>query len=201
MTDKQKNLIVRSITGILFVVCMVSCFLNPRAMIFLFTIITGLSIWEYCGLVNNEKEGVTVNRLICTIAGVYFFLAVAGLRMGIVGNFIVFVPYLLTIVYLFIVGYAIATLFIWLLHKQTIFFTSAALVRKYPFLTGIALQFVIDIAYFIFAQAVINPKVEAIDSLDSAIATAFAWSAIPTLAITAILVAISWTSYRKRVVP
>ena len=100
-----------------------------------------------------------------------------------------------------IVGYAIATLFIWLLHKQTIFFTSAALVRKYPFLTGIALQFVIDIAYFIFAQAVINPKVEAIDSLDSAIATAFAWSAIPTLAITAILVAISWTSYRKRVVP
>ena len=102
MTDKQKNLIVRSITGILFVVCMVSCFLNPRAMIFLFTIITGLSIWEYCGLVNNEKEDVTVNRLICTIAGVYFFLAVAGLRMGIVGNFIVFVPYLLTIVYLFI---------------------------------------------------------------------------------------------------
>ena len=44
MTDKQKNLIVRSITGVLFVVCMVSCFLNPRAMIFLFTIITGLSI-------------------------------------------------------------------------------------------------------------------------------------------------------------
>lgn len=114
-----------------------------------------------------------------------------------------------------IVGYAIATLFIWLLHKQTIFFTSAALVRKYPFLTGIALQFVIDIAYFIFAQAVINPKVEAIieaieeagsnlataDYLDSAMATAFAWSAIPTLAITAILVAISWTIYRKRVVP
>lgn len=33
MTDKQKNLIVRSITGVLFVVCMVSCFLNPRAMI------------------------------------------------------------------------------------------------------------------------------------------------------------------------
>ena len=82
MTDKQKNLIVRSITGVLFVVCMVSCFLNPRAMIFLFTIITGLSIWEYCGLVNNEKEDVTVNRLICTIAGVYFFLAVAGLMRG-----------------------------------------------------------------------------------------------------------------------
>ena len=39
---------------------------------------------------------------ITTVAGVYLFLAVAGFRTGIVTNFIVFVPYLLTIVYLFI---------------------------------------------------------------------------------------------------
>ena len=103
MTEKQKNLVIRSITGILFVVCMVSCFLNPRAMVFLFALITGLSIWEYCGLV-NQKEDVTVNRFITTVAGVYFFLAVAGFRTGIVGNFVVFVPYLLTIIYLFIGG-------------------------------------------------------------------------------------------------
>lgn len=80
---------------------MVACFLNPRAMVILFALITGLSIWEYCGLV-NQKENVTVNRFISTVAGVYFFLAVAGFRMGIVGNFVVFVPYLLTILYLFI---------------------------------------------------------------------------------------------------
>ena len=101
MTDKQKNLVIRSITGVLFVACMVSCFLNPRAMIFLFALITGLSIWEYCGLV-NQKEDIYVNRFITTVAGVYFFLAVAGFRTGIVSNFVVFVPYLLTIVYLFI---------------------------------------------------------------------------------------------------
>ena len=101
MTDKQKNLVIRSITGVLFVACMVSCFLNPRAMVFLFALITGLSIWEYCGLVNG-KEDVTVNRFITTVAGVYLFLAVAGFRTGIVTNFIVFVPYQLTIVYLFI---------------------------------------------------------------------------------------------------
>lgn len=101
MTDKQKNLVIRSITGVLFVACMVSCFLNPRAMIFLFALITGLSIWEYCGLV-NQKEDICVNRFITTVAGVYFFLAVAGFRTGIVSNFVVFVPYLLTIVYLFI---------------------------------------------------------------------------------------------------
>ena len=74
MTDKQKNLVIRSITGVFFVVCMVSCFLNPRAMVILFALITGLSIWEYCGLV-NQKENVTVNRFISTVAGVYFFLA------------------------------------------------------------------------------------------------------------------------------
>ena len=47
MTEKQKNLIVRSITGVLFVAVMVAGFLNPRAMILLFTLITGLTMWEY----------------------------------------------------------------------------------------------------------------------------------------------------------
>ena len=56
-----------------------------------------------------SNEGCLVTNVgnICTrkpwcLAGVYFFLAVAGFRMGIVGNFVVFVPYLLTILYLFI---------------------------------------------------------------------------------------------------
>ncbi len=103
MTDKQKNLIVRTITGVLFVGCMVSCFLQPKAMVFLFALITGLSIWEFCGLVNEEAEDCSVNRIISTVAGVYVFLAVAGFRTGITGyNFVVFIPYILTIVYLFI---------------------------------------------------------------------------------------------------
>lgn len=102
MSEKQKNLIIRSITGILFVACMICGFLHPEAMVFLFAVITGLSTWEYCGLV-NEQEDITVNRFICTVAGIYFFLAVAGFRSGFTGyNFVVFVPYLLTIVYLFI---------------------------------------------------------------------------------------------------
>ena len=101
MTDKQKNLIVRTVTGILFVAIMVAGFLNPRAMIFLFAIITGLTLWEYTGLV-NDVDDVCVNRGISTVAGVYLFVAVAGWRTGMVDNFIVFVPYLLTIVYLFV---------------------------------------------------------------------------------------------------
>lgn len=103
MTDKQKNFIVRTITGTLFVAIMVAGFLNPRAMVFLFALITGLSLWEYTGLV-NDIDDVRVNRFISTVAGVYLFVAVAGWRMGILNNFIAFVPYLLTIVYLFVSG-------------------------------------------------------------------------------------------------
>lgn len=101
MTDKQKNLIVRSITGVLFVAIMVAGFFSPRAMVFLFALITGLTLWEYTGLV-NALDDVQVNRFISTVAGVYLFLAVAGWRTGIVNSFVVMIPYLLTVVYLFI---------------------------------------------------------------------------------------------------
>ena len=103
MTDKQKNFVVRTITGTLLVAIMVAGFLNPKAMVFLFALITGLSVWEYTGLVNGIDD-VRVNRFISTVAGVYLFLAVAAWRMGLVANFIIVVPYLLTIVYLFVSG-------------------------------------------------------------------------------------------------
>ena len=97
----MKNLIVRSITGVFFVAAIVVCFMKPVAMTFLFALVTGLSIWEYCGLVNNVKN-VQVNRFISTIAGVYFFLAVGGFCSGVVPTAAVFIPYLLTVIYLFI---------------------------------------------------------------------------------------------------
>ena len=97
----MKNLIVRSITGVFFVAAIVVCFMRPIAMEFLFALVTGLTIWEYCGLVNDVK-GVQVNRFISTVAGVYFFLAVGGFCSGMIQGGAVFIPYLLTIVYLFI---------------------------------------------------------------------------------------------------
>lgn len=97
----MKNLIVRSITGVLFVLIIVVAFMLPISMASLFALVTGLSIWEYCGLVNNVK-GVQVNQLISTVAGVYFFLAMGGYCSGTVQSGAVFIPYLLTVVYLFI---------------------------------------------------------------------------------------------------
>lgn len=103
MTSKQKNLITRSITGILFVAIMVTSFLQSFNMIVVFALITGLATWEFTGLVNEHKH-VNVNRLITTVAGVYFFFAVAGVNSGAIQTNAVFVPYLLTIIYLFISG-------------------------------------------------------------------------------------------------
>lgn len=101
MTEKQSNFITRAIFGILFVVVMVGSFTRPDFMVGLFAIITGLTIWEYTGLVNSIK-GVSVNRLISTIAGIYFFLAVAGIELGMVRGFVIFVPYILCVVYLLV---------------------------------------------------------------------------------------------------
>ena len=99
--SKLANLIVRTITGVLFVVAVVASFLDPVGMETLFALVTGLTMWEYCGLV-NEKKGVQVNPVISTVAGVYFFFAVGGFCSGVVPTGAVFIPYLLTIVYLFI---------------------------------------------------------------------------------------------------
>ncbi len=100
MSEKMKNLITRTITGVLFVAIIVVGFRVPEGMIALFALITGLAVWEFTGLVNNV-EGVTVNRFISTAAGVYFFLAVAGFCSGLTPS-AVFIPYLLTVIYLFI---------------------------------------------------------------------------------------------------
>ena len=96
----MSNLVVRSITGVLFVAIIVVCFMRPLAMILLFALVTGLTIWEFTGLVNNAK-GISINRFINTVAGVYFFLAVAGFSSTMTPT-AVFIPYLVTIVYLFI---------------------------------------------------------------------------------------------------
>ena len=100
----MKNFIIRAITGILFVAIVVTCFLDPRAMVLLFALVTGLTVWEFTGLV-NEREDVTVNRFICTVAGVYFFFAVAYFCSDVYGGSaksMVFIPYLVTVVYLLV---------------------------------------------------------------------------------------------------
>ena len=96
----MNNFIARTITGVLFVATITVCFLAPKAMVLLFALVTGLTVWEFCGLV-NEREDVTVNRFICTAAGVYLFFAMAGYNSGITPSS-VFIPYLVSLIYLMV---------------------------------------------------------------------------------------------------
>lgn len=73
-------------------------------MVLLFSIVTGLTVWEFTGLVNGNVN-VNVNRFISTAAGVYFFYAMTYFCSDLYGGSaksVVFIPYLVTIVYLFI---------------------------------------------------------------------------------------------------
>lgn len=100
----MKNFIVRTITGVIFVAAIVASFLRPEAMVLLFSIVTGMTVWEFTGLV-NEREHVTVNRFISTVAGVYFFYAMTYFCSDLYGGAaksVVFIPYLVTIIYMLI---------------------------------------------------------------------------------------------------
>lgn len=101
----MKNLITRSITGILFVAVMIGAITasSPVPFCILFTLITALTVWEFTGIV-NAREDVEVNRLITTVAGTYLFLAMFGDISGLMSpvGFAIYVPYLLSLVYLFI---------------------------------------------------------------------------------------------------
>lgn len=96
----MNNFVVRTITGIVFVATIVVSFMNPTAMMLLFALITGLTVWEFTGLV-NEHKGVQVNRMISTVAAVYLFLAMAGYNSGMTPG-TVFIPYLISIIYLMV---------------------------------------------------------------------------------------------------
>ena len=96
----MKNFIVRTITAVFFVAAIVTSFLNPRAMTLLFSIVTGMTIWEFAGLV-NDRPFISINRFISTVSGVYLVLAMAGYNSGLTPA-TVFIPYLVSIIYLMV---------------------------------------------------------------------------------------------------
>lgn len=97
----MKNLIIRSLTGIVFVAVLVSCTLfSPISFILLFATITGLTVWEFSTNV-NQYAGASINRFINTVASVYLFLAFAGYCADFVPSK-AFIPYLVSILYLLV---------------------------------------------------------------------------------------------------
>lgn len=100
MTPKQSNLIVRSLTGIVFLVVMIGGIVySPLTMGLLFTVITALAVHEFCDIV-SERDDVDINPLICSVSGAYLFLAFYGYLSGWTPTPAVFIPYLISMVYL-----------------------------------------------------------------------------------------------------
>lgn len=101
MTKTMSNLIIRTLTGIAFVAVLVGGIMwNNVSFTVLFAAITGLSVWEFCHLV-NQKSDVKINNVICTTSGVFLFLAVGGFCSEITPS-AVFIPYLLSLIYLMV---------------------------------------------------------------------------------------------------
>ena len=99
---KVQNLIVRTLTGIIFIAVMIGGILHsPLTFGLLFLLITVLSVWEFTGIVNRRAD-VSVNRMITTMAGGCLFVGFFGYAAGIAGAGVLFVPWLLSILYLMI---------------------------------------------------------------------------------------------------
>lgn len=97
----MKNLIKRALTGIIFVAVLIGaiCF-HPISFLIIFCLITGLTLWEFYGLVKHY-ENASVKRLIGTIGGMYLFAATFAYANQLTGG-IIFLPYLLYLIYMLV---------------------------------------------------------------------------------------------------
>ena len=92
----MKNLIIRALTGIIFVVVLISAiYIHPIFFLILFCIITGLTLWEFGGLVKHY-ENANLRRTVNVLGGVYLFIATFVYANGLTDGKI-FLPYLLFI--------------------------------------------------------------------------------------------------------
>ena len=93
-----KNLIIRALTGILFVAVLVGaiCY-RPVSFLIVFGLITWLTLWEFYGLMKHYEKA-TLKRAISSFGGVYLFVA-TFMYANQISDGIVFLPYILFLMY------------------------------------------------------------------------------------------------------
>lgn len=109
----MKNLIVRTITGAAYVLLIVLSFAGTTLFteqdtaigyglpfVLVFSIITAMTTWEFCTIMNRNLN-IRTNRFISSVASVLLFVSMTAFVTNIM-NAAVFIPYLLTIVYLLV---------------------------------------------------------------------------------------------------
>ena len=98
---KVKNLLLRSVSGILFVAVIVGSLLySPLSFAVLFCLFSAYGVWEFCTIINDSGVA-SLNRFICSVSAAYLFFAFFAFCSEMTGT-VVFIPYLLTVVYLLI---------------------------------------------------------------------------------------------------
>ncbi|MDH6305602.1 phosphatidate cytidylyltransferase [Parabacteroides sp. PF5-5] len=97
----MKNFITRTLAGAVFVAFIVAgiC-IHAYAFLFVFGLITGLTLWEFYGLLKHF-EGAGLKRIVAVLGGVYLFFATFMYANHLVGGSI-FLPYLLFLMYVMI---------------------------------------------------------------------------------------------------
>ncbi|MDR1556865.1 MAG: phosphatidate cytidylyltransferase [Tannerellaceae bacterium] len=96
----MKNLIRRSLTGIIYVAVVLCGLSYPYAFPGVFGLIVGLALWEFYGLVRHYGDA-SLKRLPGTVGGVYLFFACYAYANGWM-NGTLFLPYFLFLMFVFI---------------------------------------------------------------------------------------------------
>ena len=103
----MNNFIVRTLTGVAFVaVLLASIVYSPFSFGALFAVVSALSTMEFCNIV-NKQAGVHTNVFISILASLMLFFAIFAYSCGYANAVLlmpssVFLPYLLTIIYLLV---------------------------------------------------------------------------------------------------
>lgn len=94
----MRNLLKRALTGIIFVAVLIGaiCF-HPISFLIIFCLITGLTLWEFYGLV-KLNEGASAKIFIGSIGGMYLFAATFVYTNQLASS-IIFLPYLMYLIY------------------------------------------------------------------------------------------------------
>lgn len=101
----MKNLILRTVTGAVFVAILVgSIVYNPFTFGALFAVVSALSTLEFCNIV-NKREGVQTNSFICVVSSLFLYFAFFAYSCGYANAMLlmpasVFLPYLLSLMYM-----------------------------------------------------------------------------------------------------
>ena len=99
----MKSLIVRGVTGIVFVGVLIAAMLYSKISFgILFAIISGLAVNEFCNLVRQYKK-TTFSTLLAIMGGMYlFFILFAYTNYELYKPAVIVVPYIALCVYMFI---------------------------------------------------------------------------------------------------